>query len=108
MMYISAKGFPHRYTTLNTIFIGYNNAALFFFSRKGEITYTPRLIAFDLKGSLGSFSNQEDVSETAEAPLLWQGISEIQKTEPEVKNPFLQHIENANGCMYSQHFLDNL
>jgi len=66
-------------------------------SPQGEITYTPRLIAFDLKGSLGSFSNQEDISETAEAPLLWQGISEIQKTEPEVKNPFLQHIENANG-----------
>jgi len=65
-------------------------------SPQGEITYTPRLIAFDLKGSLGSFSNQESVNVKAESSSLWQESSEIQRTEPEVKNAFLQHLEDAN------------
>ena len=102
-MFSIAKEFRHRFDLFAIkVALNFRQLISFFLSfltRKGEITYTPRLIAFDLKGSLGSFSNQESADKSGENDILWQGNSEIQRTEPEFKNPFLQQLENQNEGM---------
>lgn len=63
-----------------------------------EITYTPRLITVDLKGSLGLLPELGDLYERPCVPrsdsILWAGDSIIRKEEAPKKNDFLRELDN--------------
>jgi len=63
-----------------------------------EITYTPRLITVDLKGSLGLLPEFGDLYERPCIPrsdsILWAGDSIIRKEEAPKKNDFLRELDN--------------
>ena len=63
------------------------------------MTYTPRLIAVDLKGSLSNFTNCTGDLRTASGDLdvLWGGHVECHKTESSAKNTFLKSLEDFDG-----------
>lgn len=64
----------------------------------GHVTYTPRLIAMDLKGSLQTLrqegclydNNQETTS------VMWEGNVMMHKESPPTKNPFLQDLDTLD------------
>lgn len=60
---------------------------------KGELTYTPRLLLADLKGSLNTLPEQGGLpEEVAEDILPWDNVEEI--LEPvQQKNEYLQDID---------------
>lgn len=61
-----------------------------------QVTYTPRLIAVDLKGSLGSLPLLGDLYEKPGIPKLsslsWKGETKVMKEEPRRKNSFLREL----------------
>ncbi|KAG7201912.1 hypothetical protein KM043_004623 [Ampulex compressa] len=63
-----------------------------------QVTYTPRLLLVDLKGSLGYLSERSTLYETEESyancPLLWDSENvDITREEPSPKPPFIQSLE---------------
>ncbi|KAK3262612.1 hypothetical protein CYMTET_28542 [Cymbomonas tetramitiformis] len=64
---------------------------------KGDPTYTPRTVVFDLKGSLGSLPCQDDPysSSSSEFPpvVTWSGETATYVSEPVPKNSFLQALD---------------
>ncbi len=62
-----------------------------------QVTFTPRLVAVDLKGSLGLLPELGDLYERPRVPkldsLLWEGSTEVRKEEPPRKNDFQRQLE---------------
>ncbi|XP_051727993.1 protein misato homolog 1 [Ctenopharyngodon idella] len=61
----------------------------------GHVTYTPRLIAMDLKGSLQTLRKQGSLydTENENTTFTWQGQIMTHKESPPTKNPFLQDLD---------------
>jgi len=61
-----------------------------------EMTYTPRLLAIDLKGSLGTLPELGDLYHKHTVPKLstlnWYGEASVLKEEPPKKNAFLKEL----------------
>ncbi|KAI1901479.1 hypothetical protein AGOR_G00034860 [Albula goreensis] len=64
----------------------------------GHITYTPRLIAMDLKGSLQTLRQEGSLYETAKDPnaFTWEGDVITHKESPPTKNSFLQDLDKLD------------
>ncbi|CAB1351023.1 unnamed protein product [Coregonus sp. 'balchen'] len=64
----------------------------------GEITYTPRLIAMDLKGSLQTLRQEGSLYETGKDPtaLTWEGNVMVHKESLPTKNPFLLDLDKLD------------
>ncbi|KAG2463425.1 MSTO1 protein, partial [Polypterus senegalus] len=64
-------------------------------THSGQTTYTPRLIAFDLKGSLNTLRQEGCLYETSSESnsLAWEGAVMTHMEEPAQKNEFLQDLE---------------
>ncbi|XP_041099061.1 protein misato homolog 1 [Polyodon spathula] len=73
-------------------------------TQSGQTTYTPRLIALDLKGSLNALRQEGTLYELhrQDSTFTWEGEVMTHKEEPAVKNPFLQDLEqlDVNSWMY--------
>lgn len=69
----------------------------------GEVTFTPRLVCVDLKGSLGLLPEygdlyQDRANRKKEAgSMLWSGDSAVQKEEPKRKNDFQRELETSEN-----------
>jgi len=65
-----------------------------------EVTYTPRLVAVDLKGSLGSLPEcgelygKNTVPKIGSLSLNWAGGHQVFKEEPHKKNEFRREMDN--------------
>jgi hypothetical protein len=66
---------------------------------RGEITYTPRLVCVDLKGSLGLLPELGDLYGKPEVPktdsIFWDGGAQVQKEEPKQMNDFQRELAEA-------------
>ncbi|RXN17060.1 misato -like protein [Labeo rohita] len=64
----------------------------------GHVTYTPRLIAMDLKGSLQTLRKEGSlyVTENENTAFTWEGQIMTHKESPPTKNPFLQELDNLD------------
>ncbi|XP_048059388.1 protein misato homolog 1 [Megalobrama amblycephala] len=64
----------------------------------GHVTYTPRLIAMDLKGSLQTLRKQGSLydTENENTTFTWQGQIMTHKESPPTKNPFLKDLDNLD------------
>ncbi|XP_057684043.1 protein misato homolog 1 [Corythoichthys intestinalis] len=64
----------------------------------GNITYTPRLIAMDLKGSLQTLRQEGSLYDTGEdtSTLTWDGGLMIHEESPPPKNSFLEDLEKLD------------
>lgn len=64
---------------------------------QGEVTFTPRLVACDLKGSLGRLPKFGDLYDKPYVPKdedgLWSGPTHLNKTEGKPKNSFQRELE---------------
>ncbi|TKY70544.1 misato-like protein 1 [Spatholobus suberectus] len=73
-------------------------------TQQGILTYTPRLVSINLRGSLGSMSSRgtlyTEVAPTTPDVVTWTGRVSTQASEPYKKNLFLQRLyeeeENLN------------
>ncbi|XP_019906000.1 protein misato homolog 1 isoform X2 [Esox lucius] len=65
----------------------------------GQMTYTPRLIAMDLKGSLQTLRQEGCLYETGKdlTALTWEGNVMMHKASPTAKNPFLLDLDKLDG-----------
>ncbi|KAL7868896.1 hypothetical protein SRHO_G00102800 [Serrasalmus rhombeus] len=66
----------------------------------GQVTYTPRLIAFDLKGSLQTLRKEGSLYATeqdSKTTLSWQGQIMTHEESPPSKNSFLQDLDKLDG-----------
>ncbi|XP_074650914.1 protein misato homolog 1-like [Tubulanus polymorphus] len=74
----------------------------------GEITYTPRLISVDLKGSLNTLK-KEGVLYTLpgeEENINWQNDITLHKSEQFVKNEFLRDLEKEEAYYHEPESID--
>ncbi|XP_067281030.1 protein misato homolog 1 [Pseudorasbora parva] len=64
----------------------------------GHTTYTPRLIAMDLKGSLQTLRKQGSLydTENENTTFTWEGEIMTHKESPPTKNTFLQDLDNLD------------
>ncbi|XP_015277672.1 PREDICTED: protein misato homolog 1 isoform X1 [Gekko japonicus] len=64
---------------------------------QGQETYTPRLIAVDLKGSLSSLKQEGCLYQDRKAntPVAWKGNLMTHQEESSPKNPFLQGLDRS-------------
>lgn len=64
----------------------------------GQVTYTPRLIAMDLKGSLQTLRQEGSLYETdhEDATFTWEGQIMTHKECPTSKNSFLQDLNSLD------------
>ena len=62
---------------------------------RGEVTYTPRLVLFDLSGSLGGTSGQGSLYQDATPAVVstWHGQHEVHRSTPVAKSSFVQQVE---------------
>lgn len=70
-----------------------------YFQQK-EVTYTPRLLLVDVKGSLGCFPERSDLYEDPTVPdisediVLWsENKTEVEQAPKQKKNQFLEDLE---------------
>ncbi|XP_059899517.1 protein misato homolog 1 [Gadus macrocephalus] len=61
----------------------------------GQVTYTPRLIAMDLKGSLQTLRQEGCLYSTNKesSPISWEGPVTMHQESPVSKNPFLLDLD---------------
>ncbi|KAL3866642.1 hypothetical protein ACJMK2_043926 [Sinanodonta woodiana] len=67
---------------------------------KGEVTYTPRLVLFDLKGSLNSLKQKGtlyEIPQEEEEDIKWSGDITMHKEAAPSKNKFLKELERSEG-----------
>lgn len=73
---------------------------------RGEVTYTPRLIAVDLKGSLKTLKQEGtlySIDQTVpRVSSAWSGRVDVFKTEPERKNEYLQDLDKIEHSQNSK------
>ncbi|XP_075995325.1 protein misato homolog 1 [Genypterus blacodes] len=63
----------------------------------GHVTYTPRLIAMDLKGSLRTLRQEGSLYETKDtSAFTWEGDLITHTESPSTKNPFLQDLDRLD------------
>ncbi|XP_056154462.1 protein misato homolog 1 [Lampris incognitus] len=64
----------------------------------GHVTYTPRLIAMDLKGSLQTLRQEGSLYETSKEPstFTWEGNIVMHEESPPTKNTFLQDLDKLD------------
>ncbi|KAM3857945.1 protein misato homolog 1 [Diretmus argenteus] len=64
----------------------------------GHVTYTPRLIAMDLKGSLQTLRQEGSLYGTGKetSAFTWEGDIMMHEESPPTKNPFLQDLERLD------------
>ncbi|KAJ8000230.1 hypothetical protein DPEC_G00202680 [Dallia pectoralis] len=64
----------------------------------GQMTYTPRLIALDLKGSLQTLRQEGCLYETGKdlTTLTWEGNVMMHTESPTTKNPFLLDLDKLD------------
>ncbi|KAL1254879.1 hypothetical protein QQF64_012940 [Cirrhinus molitorella] len=64
----------------------------------GHVTYTPRLIAMDLKGSLQTLRKEGNLydTENENTAFTWEGQIRTHKESPPTKNAFLQELDNLD------------
>ncbi|KAK9918811.1 hypothetical protein WJX75_007119 [Coccomyxa subellipsoidea] len=64
-------------------------------TRQGQPVYTPRLVLFDLSGSLGGASQSSlgGESQTTPAVTTWTGPVAVHRTEPTPRSRFAQQLE---------------
>lgn len=64
-------------------------------TRRREVTFTPRLIAFDLKGSLKTLKQEGALYETGweGEDIKWLGDITMHKEEKVARNPYLRSLE---------------
>lgn len=72
-------------------------------TQRGRPTYTPRLILFDLKGSLSSLKQEGNLYgvSQAEPALTWRGSLALHREDPATKNQFLQQLDRLGGETHS-------
>lgn len=69
-----------------------------------QVTFTPRLLTVDLKGTLGYLSEQGTLYETEslDDQLLWDNTRlEVTSSNPSPKTPFVQNLNEPNKSMDS-------
>ncbi|KAI9207328.1 Tubulin/FtsZ, GTPase domain-containing protein [Polychytrium aggregatum] len=64
-------------------------------SSHGDETYTPRLLALDLKGSLGSLKLMNEIYERDTRSDSWANGVDRHESDLHPKNAFLQHLDEA-------------
>lgn len=64
----------------------------------GQVTYTPRLIAMDLKGSLQTLRLEGSLYETGKdtSAFTWEGPMMTHRESPPTKNSFLQDLDKLD------------
>ncbi|XP_028288053.1 protein misato homolog 1 isoform X3 [Parambassis ranga] len=64
----------------------------------GHVTYTPRLIAMDLKGSLRTLRQQGSLYESGKdtSAVTWEGSVMMHEESPPVKNSFLEDLDKLD------------
>ncbi|XP_034017414.1 protein misato homolog 1 [Thalassophryne amazonica] len=64
----------------------------------GHVTYTPRLIAMDLKGSLRTLRQEGGLYDAGkdEPAVTWEGNLVVHKESPPTKNSFLQDLDKLD------------
>ncbi|KAF4100960.1 hypothetical protein G5714_019156 [Onychostoma macrolepis] len=64
----------------------------------GHVTYTPRLIAMDLKGSLQTLRKEGSLYDTEKenTTFSWEGQIMTHKESPPIKNAFLQQLDSLD------------
>ncbi|XP_061123041.1 protein misato homolog 1 [Syngnathus typhle] len=64
----------------------------------GSITYTPRLISMDLKGSLQTLRQEGSLYDTSKetSALSWDGSLMVHKESPPAKNAFLEDLDKLD------------
>lgn len=63
---------------------------------QNEMAYNPRLLVFDLKGSLGSYTTAEDVNlQELQQNVNWDGKSEVYASQGIAKNTFLKELDSS-------------
>ncbi|KAM9838752.1 protein misato homolog 1 [Aulostomus maculatus] len=64
----------------------------------GHVTYTPRLIAMDLKGSLRTLRQEGQLYDSGKdtAAVTWEGSLVMHKVSPPVKNSFLEDLDKLD------------
>lgn len=64
----------------------------------GHITYTPRLIAMDLKGSLQTLRQEGSLYDTCKdtSAVTWDGNLMMHKESPPLKNSFLEDLDKLD------------
>lgn len=78
----------------------------------GEVTYTPRLLLCDLKGSLKTLPSSgglpDDLGYQYEDDILWDGVVKIEEPAA-TKNKYLEDIDTAGPSVTAskQYDLDN-
>ncbi|XP_026876236.1 protein misato homolog 1 isoform X2 [Electrophorus electricus] len=67
-------------------------------TRGGHVTYTPRLITLDLKGSLRTLKQEGSLYSTGQEPstITWEGQIMTHKESPPAKNSFLQDLDKLD------------
>uniref|UniRef100_A0A3Q3LF75 Protein misato homolog 1 n=1 Tax=Mastacembelus armatus TaxID=205130 RepID=A0A3Q3LF75_9TELE len=71
----------------------------------GHVTYTPRLIAMDLKGSLRTLRQEGRLYDAGKdsSALTWEGSFVMHKESPPEKNSFLQDLDKLDVSIYGGH-----
>jgi len=70
-----------------------------------QVTFTPRLLIADLKGTLGYLNEQGSLynTESSDNQLLWDSTKlEIAKAEPSPKTPFIQKLNELDKAVDSE------
>ena len=79
-----------------------------------EVTYTPRLLVVDLKGSLGTLPESGELYEKISIPkedtlaLHWSGGHQVFREEPLQKNEFLSDFEKNSENALSEKDVDDI
>ncbi|XP_033831275.1 protein misato homolog 1 [Periophthalmus magnuspinnatus] len=65
----------------------------------GHVTYTPRLIAMDLKGSLGNLRQEGSLYDPGKdtSAVTWEGDLMMHKESPPQKNSFLEDLDKLDN-----------
>lgn len=67
---------------------------------KEEVTFTPRLIAVDLKGSLNTLKQEGILYETNQhEDIKWSGDITLHKASPAEKNDFLSRLDKEDQAI---------
>ncbi|XP_034455308.1 protein misato homolog 1 isoform X2 [Hippoglossus hippoglossus] len=75
-------------------------------TRGGHVTYTPRLIAMDLKGSLRTLRQEGNLYDAGKdtTAVTWEGSLLMHKESPISKNPFLEDLDKLDGEILAKGF----
>lgn len=81
-------------------------------NEKGQVTYTPRLLLVDLKGSLNALSHESELynstNEAEKVNVIWDNNIELKKEETLMKNEFQKDLEVFGDIQANKHYnLDN-